>query len=268
VTLPATLQRRALRLIDAACAGIPRPLPPREKFQGCRLVSHRGSLDNRRVLENTLPAFDRAQAAGVWGIEFDVRWTRDLHPVVFHDADLQRLAGRQVKVRDLTLAELKLSCAWIPSLREVIARYGKRLHLMIELKQEKYPDPRYQCRLLQELLKPLVPTADFHLITLDPDLFALIEFVPRPALLPIAELNVARLSRLSLSAGYGGILGHYLLLTGPVLKRHLQNGQQVGTGFVNSESCLFRELNRGVTWIFSDNAAALQAVCKRRAAAR
>ena len=32
----------------------------------------------------------------------------------------------------------------------------------------------------------------------------------------------------------------------------------MATGYVNSKNCLFRELNRGVEWIFSDNAVELQ----------
>jgi glycerophosphoryl diester phosphodiesterase len=34
----------------------------------------------------------------------------------------------------------------------------------------------------------------------------------------------------------------------------------LATGYVNSKNCLFRELNRGVEWIFSDNAVELQKV--------
>jgi glycerophosphoryl diester phosphodiesterase len=36
--------------------------------------------------------------------------------------------------------------------------------------------------------------------------------------------------------------------------------QNLATGYVNSKNCLFRELNRGVEWIFSDNAVALQKI--------
>ena len=258
---PAGIQRPVLKFIDHIYARIPRPLPDREKLVGCRIISHRGVHDNRTVFENTLAAFDRVRDAGVWGIELDIRWTRDLQPVVFHDESLQRLYGHSLNIRELTLAELQSSFAIIPTLKEVIDTYAQKLHLMVELKKEIYPDPVCQSRVLHDLFAALKPAVDFHFLSLNPELFKMIEFVPPPAFLPIAELNVSRFSGLSIRENYGGILGHYLLLTESVLKKHQNNHQKVGTGFVNSERCLFRELNRGVNWIFSDNAIGLQSVC-------
>jgi glycerophosphoryl diester phosphodiesterase len=37
----------------------------------------------------------------------------------------------------------------------------------------------------------------------------------------------------------------------------------VGTGYVRTPNCLFRELNRGVDWIFSNHAAEVQALLRR-----
>lgn len=259
--LPVWLQRQVLNYIDKIYAAIPRPLPDREKLDGCRIISHRGAYDNRAVFENTLAAFDRIQHAGVWGIELDIRWTRDLHPIVFHDANLKRLFGHECNICDLTLTELKSLFTMIPTLKEVIDRYAQKLHLMVELKNEIYSEPVYQCRVLHDLFADLKPAVDFHFLSLDPDLFHMMEFVPSPAFLPIAELNVARISGLSIRKNYGGVLGHYLMLTEAVLQKHRKHHQKVGTGFVNSTECLFRELNRGVNWIFSDNAIGLQTLC-------
>jgi len=261
MVLPAWIQRQVLKYIDEIYARIPRPLPEREKLEGCRIISHRGAHDNRTVFENTLAAFDRIRDAGVWGIEFDIRWTKDLHPVVIHDESLLRLYGDSRNIRDLTLSELKSSFGMIPTLKEVIDTYAKKLHLMVELKEEAYPDPNYQSRVLQDLFAVLEPAADFHFLSLTPELFKMIAWLPPAAFLPIAELNVGRLSDLSIRENYGGILGHYLLLTASVLKKHQNHQQKVGTGFVNSKRCLFRELNRGVHGVFSDNAIDLQTVC-------
>lgn len=250
-----------LKLIDRVYAGIPRPHPGREKLSCCRIIPHRGVHDNRTVFENTLAAFDRARDAGVWGIEFDVRWTGDLHPVVFHDANLKRLFGRECSICGLTLAELKSSFGMIPTLKEVVDTYAGKLHLMIELKKEMYPEPAYQSKVLFDLFAALEPAVDFHFLSLTPEIFKIVEFMPPAVFLPIAELNVSRLSDLSIRENYGGVLGHYLLLTESVLKKHQVQHQKVGTGFVNSKRCLFRELNRGVHWIFSDNAIGLQSVC-------
>ena len=261
MVLPVWIQRPFLKYIDGIYAVIPRPLPDREKLDGCRIISHRGAHDNRTVFENTLAAFERIREAGVWGIEFDVRWTRDLHPVVIHDESLQRLYGDSRNIRELTLSELNASFGMIPTLKEVIDNHAKKLHLMVELKKENYPDPVYQSRVLRDLFAVLEPAADFHFLSLTPELFKMIAWLPPPAFLPIAELNVARFSGLGISENYGGILGHYLLLTDSVLKIHQSHHQKVGTGFVNSKQCLFREINRGVHWIFSDNAIGLQNVC-------
>ena len=259
--LPVRIQRQVLKCIDDIYARVPRPLPDREKLDGCRIISHRGAHDNRTVFENTLAAFDRLLNAGVWGIEFDIRWTRDLHPVVFHDESLQRCFDSSLNIRELTLAELKSSYAMIPTLKEVIDNYANKLHLMIELKKEIYPDPVYQSRVLQDLFAALEPTVDFHILSLKPELFKMVAWLPPAVFLPVAELNVSCCSGLSLRESYGGILGHYLLLRDSVLKKHQSHHQKVGTGFVNSKRCLFRELNRGVHWIFSDNAVNLQSVC-------
>jgi len=37
----------------------------------------------------------------------------------------------------------------------------------------------------------------------------------------------------------------------------------LATGYVNSKNCLFREVNRGVEWTFSDNAVELQKIVNR-----
>ena len=42
--------------------------------------------------------------------------------------------------------------------------------------------------------------------------------------------------------------------------RHAAQGQRLGTGFPASKNCLFRELNRGIEWVFTNNAVALQRI--------
>ena len=71
-----------------------------------RVLAHRGlALD---VPENTTASFLQAIAAGALYVETDVHATSDGVAVVSHDPDLSRLAGRDVSVRDLTLAEVRL----------------------------------------------------------------------------------------------------------------------------------------------------------------
>jgi glycerophosphoryl diester phosphodiesterase len=254
------LEVQTRRILDGFYARWPQAVPDRDRLQHCKIISHRGDYDNRDVYENTIDAFDRVKDQGVWGIEFDFRWTKDLNPVVIHDADLRRVFGLDFSIQQVTLAELKSRCPRVPSLAEMIKRYGKKIHLMIEIKAEHYPDPVGQNRILAELLSALEPEKDYHLLTIRPEIFNLIECVPRSAFLPIAHVNFSQLSKMAIAQKYSGLAGHYALLTKSRLKKHKKLKQKLGTGYVNSKNCLFRELNRNVEWMFSDNAVELQKV--------
>ncbi|MCU1576755.1 MAG: glycerophosphodiester phosphodiesterase [Leifsonia sp.] len=74
--------------------------PPRP-----RILAHRGFA--LEVPENTLLAFLKALSAGATHLETDVRASADGVAVLSHDPDLLRLAGRSVRVGDLTMAELR-----------------------------------------------------------------------------------------------------------------------------------------------------------------
>lgn len=54
-----------------------------------------------------MAAFREAIAAGADGIEFDVRLSKDLVPVIIHDGTLRRTAGRADRIANLTWNELK-----------------------------------------------------------------------------------------------------------------------------------------------------------------
>jgi glycerophosphoryl diester phosphodiesterase len=74
------------------------PAPP-------RVFAHRGlALD---APENTLLAFAKALAIGVTHLETDVHGSADGVAIISHDPDLTRLAGRKVRVSQLTSHELR-----------------------------------------------------------------------------------------------------------------------------------------------------------------
>ncbi len=250
-------------LADTAMRGWPRPVPANHLLGACRIIAHRGEHDNRSRIENTLPAFDAAADAGIWGIEMDIRWTSDRVPLVCHDPDTRRLFGRDTWIAHTPLDRIKRNFPAIPTLREVVARYGGRLHLMLEIKREPYPRPWDQAQTMRQVMRDLAPGVDYHLMSLYPSMFAFFEWVPPEALLPIARVRIDRFSRLAARRGWGGLAGHYLLATNGLLARHHRLGQGVGTGFVDSPRTLHREVARGVDWIFSNCAAALQAEVRR-----
>lgn len=252
--------KRFLQIVDALYAGLPRDRPNPRLITKTKIISHRGEYDNKTVFENTIPAFERVAAAGVWGMEFDVRWSKDLTPVVFHDADFYRLFGQKEAVRRLTLEQIQNRFPHVPTLAAVINAFGKTMHLMVEIKAEHYPDPVRQNRILKDLFSGLIPKKDFHILSLSAPMFDYIECMRPDTFLLISELNVRAQSGLALKKGYGGLLGHYLFIRKKRIRKHVQNGQRVGTGYIASKNCLLREINRGVTWFFSNRAAKIQRI--------
>ena len=104
-----------------------------------RPIAHRGFHDgNRKRWENTLSAFDAAAERG-FAIECDVRLTADGEVVVFHDDKLERLAGREGLVHELTAADMTALAVGgtsdrVPTLDQMLARVAGRVPIVIELK--------------------------------------------------------------------------------------------------------------------------------------
>jgi glycerophosphoryl diester phosphodiesterase len=45
-----------------------------------------------------------------------------------------------------------------------------------------------------------------------------------------------------------------------LIQRHHRQGQKLGSGFAASRYCFYREVNRGVDWIFSNHALKLESI--------
>ncbi len=253
-----SLQNLAMNTVDQVMALVPRAVPDEAALRKCKIVSHRGEHDNRKTKENTLSAFDKARAAGVYGLECDIRWTRDHVPVICHDATLARVFELPMEVAELTFSQLRERVPEVPSLAEVVQRYGGDAHLMLEIKVFSAQHLQDQRASLQTILGDLQPAADFHMLALDPALFTVVDFLPPYCFLPVAQMNSAVLSEISLQRGYAGLAGHYLLLNERMRRRHHRAGQWIGTGFPRSRNAMLREIARDVEWIFSNDAVQLQ----------
>jgi glycerophosphoryl diester phosphodiesterase len=251
--IPGRIETAFCRISDFLVDSMQVPVPDPARLLTAKMISHRGIYNNRTVYENTLQAFDQAAGCSFWGIELDLRWSRDLYPVAFHDPDCQRLFGRKISMEALLLPEIAFMFPAVPTLSEVIHRFGGMMHLMVEIKTPLTAVYR-QNSILRELFSCLTPVADFHLMSLCPEFFDDISFVPPEAFIPIAQLNAGKISDLVLQKCYGGIAGHYLLITRRIIDRLTRRQVPVGTGFVNSKNCLCREISRGVTWHFSEKA--------------
>lgn len=152
--MPGTATPSAARPARAACAllllgalaacGEPTTGPDGD----LQVIAHRGA--SARAPEHTFAAYERALALGADWLEQDLQRTADGVLVVLHDETLDRTArGPQADctgpVREKTLAQLRRcdAGAWfgpefagarIPTLREVLLRYGRDARYYIETK--------------------------------------------------------------------------------------------------------------------------------------
>lgn len=113
------------------------------------VIGHKGAI--HLAPENTLASFRAALELGVDGVEFDCYLCRDGHPVVIHDATVDRTTNGQGRVRASTLEELKRldASSWfdprfakerIPTLAEVLDLLAPSGVLInIEIKSDYHP---------------------------------------------------------------------------------------------------------------------------------
>jgi len=90
--------------------------------------------------ENTLLSIKKAIEIGVNAVEIDVHLSKDKEIVVIHDSTLDRTTNGTGPVGNYTLSELKKLNAGkgetIPTLKEVMELTGKKIRLVIELKEK------------------------------------------------------------------------------------------------------------------------------------
>ena len=68
------------------------------------VLAHRGGS---MFTENTIVAFKASEQAGVFSIETDVRTTKDGVAILFHDADLLRVAGINKKISETNYSDIQ-----------------------------------------------------------------------------------------------------------------------------------------------------------------
>ena len=103
------------------------------------VVGHRGAKGE--CAENTLPCIEHAVKIGVDIVEVDVRETKDGELIILHDEDFKRVAGVDLKPKDLTLKEIKERIRIygkheVPTLSEVLDFIkGTDVGIFIEIKE-------------------------------------------------------------------------------------------------------------------------------------
>ncbi len=117
-----------------------------------RRFAHRGLHDAQAgIIENSRAAAEAAMAEGC-GIEIDVRRARCGTPMVFHDADLDRLTEAKGPLAERDAAELSQIVLagteeTIPTLAEFLALVAGRVPLILEIKTDFKASESYDCTL-------------------------------------------------------------------------------------------------------------------------
>lgn len=263
---PVTILTTILQWIaDSIFALIPQREPSADRIRTAKLIAHRGNTGLPGLQENTLAAFEAAITSGAWGIEFDLHWTSDGVPIIIHDRNLQRVFGVSLDVEVSRHSDVVAAAPEVPTLAAALEAFKGRTHFMVEIKQRAEGFEQSHIDSLKFHLKDLQPGWDYHLIALDLDTLKSFDFVPKEARIGVADVSISAMSDAVFAEGWGGIAGPYLLIDHAMKDRHQRCGQKVGTGFVVSKNCLYRELNRGVDWIFTNHTDRLGRILKKRA---
>jgi glycerophosphoryl diester phosphodiesterase len=108
-----------------------------------KIIAHRGECFD--APENTLASINLAWGLGAEAVEIDIQLSKDNRLVVIHDTDTLRIGGRNKKVAEQTLEELreldygifkdlKYKAEAIPTLEQVLKTIPSSGKLVIEIK--------------------------------------------------------------------------------------------------------------------------------------
>lgn len=163
-------------------------------FKCPEILAHRGL--SSLAPENTLAAFEKAHQMGFDWLEFDVRLTKDHHPVIFHDETLNRTTNAKGLLSHKTYHQLQHIDAgrWfnkafagepIPSLEHVLL-FMKTHHLkaVVEIKPTKGSDVITAEKTIATIQK-YWPTGLKHMIVASfslPSLITVKKLLPRQAI--------------------------------------------------------------------------------------
>ncbi len=248
-----------LKTIDFIFELYPFHRPTDDKIKKAQIIAHRGAWDNKDRIENTIPAFLPIRDHDIYAVEFDVRWSKDNKPIIHHDPTLSRIFKSEKLICDLSLKEIQAIAPSLPDLSQVIGLLGTQKHLFIEIKE---PLTSQQKMILQDELKSLKPVIDFHIMSLKFDVLEGIDFYPSQSLVSIARFNIKEVFQKTLQSKWGGLTGHYCLLSKSMIKECHQAGVKVGTGFPKSSKVFYREVDREVDWIFTNDSLSLALIKK------
>ena len=200
------------------------------------LLGHRGARATRSIPENTLASFDLALNHGCDGFEFDVRLTADGRALICHDPKLHG-----IEIAHAGPEQLSDVC----TLDQVLARYGARAFLDIELKVPALETTVLDCLKRNPpqrgyVVSSFLPGVLHELRTLDPD-------VPLGL---IAETRAQLSTWQDVPAEF--LIPHYTLIDINLIQMMHNGGRKVLLWTVNGRERMLHCLALGVEGIISD----------------
>jgi glycerophosphoryl diester phosphodiesterase len=219
------------------------------------VIAHRGASGT--LPENTLPAYELAIDQRADMIEIDLHRTRDRETVVTHDESLAGLGGRG-EIADADAAEVRALDAGggepVPTLDEVLDRFGGRIPFNLELKRGKHR--RYED--LEAVALAAVERRGLLASTLfssfdDPTLAALRRLSPRARLaLLVSARTVGRAVERALALGAEAVNPSLFVATPELVEAAHREGLAVYVYTVDAEHDMQRLLDLGVDGLFTN----------------
>ncbi len=223
-------------------------MPYRYRGREVMVIAHRGGGDLFK--ENSISAFTGVEKLGVDAVECDIQITKDKNLAVIHDPDLKRMAGIDLKIKDMNIDDLrniKLNGSEnIPVLEDVMNSI--HIPVVIELKSIETVDSLINLFIRKpELIKRSVIISFFH----DALLMMKQKF---PALMCGALIAGFPIDPVSMvkQCGCDTIAINYEGLTSSYVERCHRGGLKVSTWAPNTPEDISNSLNSGVDAIGSD----------------
>ncbi len=241
-----------LNLMDLIFSTIPHKKPSQSKLENIKIIAHRG-WHNDQIRENTMTSFDKCIENGIWGVEFDIRWTKDLVPIVHHDQNCQRVFGKDINISETDFLRLREMIPDIPTFSEVVKKYAGKIHLIIELKLENYSNIEFQKQKLAEILSNLTPKTDYHLLGIGEAPLRGFDNFPNDCKILVGDTNMKELANSSIVNNYSGVAGHFTFINEEMINELHKSQQFIGSAYICSKNSLYRELNRDIDHIYTNH---------------
>ncbi len=234
-----------------------------------KIMAHRGS--SKAAPENTMAAFRQAIEDGADWIELDVQETSDGEVVVLHDSDFMKLAGRNLKIWDARLDDLKdidigswfaseFQDQRVPTFAAVLKECKGKIRVNIELKYYGH-DEQLEQR-VADIVEANGMSSDVVAMSLKMDGVKKMKAI-RPdwkvgLLMSVSAGNLKNLEAdfLAVNAGFANR---------KLIRAAHDNGKEVYVWTVNDALTMSAMIGRGVDGLLTDKPALAQSVLQQRA---